>query len=53
VEDSVFHGKIGANPKVFNLSKTPLGTCWDAFTPLEAVDYATPSEDVRLKMGDQ
>jgi hypothetical protein len=31
--------------KFLNLSKTPLGT-WDALTPLEAVDYTSPPEDV-------
>jgi hypothetical protein len=29
-----------------------MGT-WDALTPLGAVDYTTPSEDVQLKTGDQ
>jgi hypothetical protein len=38
--------KIGANPNISNLSKTPLGTCWDALTPLEAVDCTSPPEDV-------
>jgi hypothetical protein len=37
--------KIGANPKIFHLSKTPLGT-WDALTPPEVVDCTSPSEDV-------
>jgi hypothetical protein len=37
--------KIGANPKIFNLSKTPLET-WDALTLLEAVDCTSPPEDV-------
>jgi hypothetical protein len=33
--------KVGANPKIFTLSKTPLET-WDALTPLEAVDCTSP-----------
>ena len=45
--------KFGANPNILNLYKTLLGTCWDAFTPLEAMDYTTLSEDVRLKTRDQ
>ena len=44
--------KVGANPKILNLSNKPLET-WDALTPLEAVDYTTPPEDVRLKTRDQ
>ena len=35
--------KVGANPNILNLSNTPLET-WDALTPLEAVDYTTPSK---------
>jgi hypothetical protein len=36
---------IGADPKILNLSKTPLET-WDALTPLEAVDCTSLPEDV-------
>ena len=37
--------KVGANPNILNLSNTPLET-WDALTPLEVVDCASPPEYV-------
>jgi hypothetical protein len=52
VEDFVFHYKLELTLTFLTFLKTPMGT-WDALTPLGAVDYTTPSEDVQLKTGDQ